>query len=108
MNMTQFPAPTRVRTMLGHASIVLTADTYTSVLPSLARAGVEATASLVRRAGYERGRNVCRSDATSTRQGRCRAAGRGPRVIRAGESLSRTHGGLTSGSQINKAHQRHP
>lgn len=44
-----------VQALLGHASIVLTADTYTSVLPSLAQACAEATASLVRRAGYDRG-----------------------------------------------------
>lgn len=36
-----------VQDMLGHASIVLTADTYTSVLPSLARQSAEATARLV-------------------------------------------------------------
>lgn len=36
-----------VQAMLGHASIVLTADTYTSVLPSLARQSAEATARLV-------------------------------------------------------------
>ena len=33
-----------VQTMLGHASIVLTADTYTSVLPDLAHHTAEATA----------------------------------------------------------------
>jgi integrase len=36
-----------VQAMLGHSSIVLTADTYTSVLPSLARQSAEATARLV-------------------------------------------------------------
>jgi hypothetical protein len=36
-----------VQDMLGHASIVLTADTYTSVLPNLARQAAEATAHLV-------------------------------------------------------------
>ncbi len=36
-----------VQDMLGHASIVLTADTYTSVLPSLAHQSAEATARLV-------------------------------------------------------------
>jgi integrase len=36
-----------VQNMLGHASIVLTADTYTSVLPTLARQAAEATAQLV-------------------------------------------------------------
>lgn len=36
-----------VRTMLGHSSIVLTADTYTSVLPTLAFQAAESTAGLV-------------------------------------------------------------
>ena len=36
-----------VQTMLGHSSIVLTADTYTSVLPDLAHHAAEATARLV-------------------------------------------------------------
>ncbi|MFE1166025.1 hypothetical protein [Nocardiopsis sp. NPDC058789] len=38
-----------VQAMLGHASIVLTADTYTSVLPQVAREAAECTASLVLR-----------------------------------------------------------
>lgn len=33
--------------MLGHSSIVLTADTYTSVLPDLAHHAAEATARLI-------------------------------------------------------------
>jgi integrase len=36
-----------VQAMLGHSSIVLTADTYTSVLPCLAHQAAEATAQLV-------------------------------------------------------------
>ena len=36
-----------VQTMLGHSSIVLTADTYTSVLPDLAHHAAEATARLI-------------------------------------------------------------
>ncbi|HVW39836.1 MAG TPA: site-specific integrase [Amycolatopsis sp.] len=36
-----------VQDMLGHASIVLTADTYSSILPSLAHQAAEATARLV-------------------------------------------------------------
>ncbi|OOC00631.1 site-specific integrase [Amycolatopsis azurea DSM 43854] len=36
-----------VQAMLGHSSIVLTADTYTSVLPCLAHSAAEATAELV-------------------------------------------------------------
>jgi hypothetical protein len=37
--------------MLGHCSIVLTADTYTSVLPDVARKAAEHVAALVLRAG---------------------------------------------------------
>jgi hypothetical protein len=44
-----------VQALLGHASIVPTADAYTSVLPSLAQTGAEATASLARRAVYLQG-----------------------------------------------------
>jgi integrase len=36
-----------VQTMLGHSSIVLTADTYPSVLPDLAHHATEATARLI-------------------------------------------------------------
>ena len=36
---------------LGHSSIVLTADTYTSVLPEVARAAAEKVASLIIQAG---------------------------------------------------------
>jgi hypothetical protein len=37
--------------MLGHSSIVLTADTYTSVLPEVARKAAEDVASLIIAAG---------------------------------------------------------
>jgi hypothetical protein len=40
-----------VQDMLGHSSIVLTADTYTSVLPDVAHAAAEKVASLVLEAG---------------------------------------------------------
>jgi integrase len=40
-----------VQDMLGHASIVLTADTYTSVLPDVARRAAEDTATLIIAAG---------------------------------------------------------
>jgi len=40
-----------VQDMLGHASIVLTADTYTSVLPETARQAATDTAALIRDAG---------------------------------------------------------
>jgi integrase len=41
-----------VQEMLGHSSIVLTADTYTSVLPKLAHTAAEKTATHVLRAGW--------------------------------------------------------
>jgi site-specific recombinase XerD len=40
-----------VQDMLGHASIVLTADTYTSVLPKTARHAATDTAALIRDTG---------------------------------------------------------
>jgi integrase len=40
-----------VQDMLGHSSIVLTADTYISVLPEVARAAAEKVAALILRAG---------------------------------------------------------
>src|SRR6266851_5783453 len=40
-----------VQEMLGHSSIVLTADTYTSVLPDVARTAAEKIASLIIKAG---------------------------------------------------------
>jgi len=40
-----------VQDMMGHASIVLTADTYTSVLPEVARTAAEQVASLILKAG---------------------------------------------------------
>jgi hypothetical protein len=40
-----------VQEMLGHSSIVLTADTYTSVLPEVARTATEKTAAHVLKAG---------------------------------------------------------
>ena len=39
-----------VQEMLGHSSIVLTADTYTSVLPHVAHAAAEKVAALIVRA----------------------------------------------------------
>ncbi|SPT51310.1 site-specific integrase [Actinomadura madurae] len=41
-----------VQEMLGHSSIVLTADTYTGVLPKLAHTAAEQTATHVLRAGW--------------------------------------------------------
>jgi hypothetical protein len=61
-----------VQDMLGHSSIVLTADTYTSVLPDLARKAAEDTASLIIEAG-------CLVPGTSRRR---RPAPRQPRQSR--------------------------
>ncbi len=40
-----------VQDMMSHASIVLTADTYTSVLPEVARTAAEQVATLILKAG---------------------------------------------------------
>jgi integrase len=49
-----------VQAMLGHSSIVLTADTYISVLPCLAHQAAEATAELVLRAARTTSRTLRR------------------------------------------------
>jgi len=71
-----------VQDMLGHASIVLTADTYTSVLPSLARQSAEATARLVLDAARTTGTRL------RTPRRRRRAATRQP--VTAGRRAVRT------------------
>ena len=43
-----------VQEMLGHSTITLTADTYTSVLPDIARAAAEATAAVIPRTTIRR------------------------------------------------------
>ncbi|MFI1563910.1 tyrosine recombinase XerC [Streptomyces sp. NPDC020490] len=43
-----------VQEMLGHSTITLTADTYTSVVPALSRAAAEAAVAIVPRAGRQR------------------------------------------------------
>ncbi|TCO45867.1 tyrosine-type recombinase/integrase [Actinocrispum wychmicini] len=58
-----------VQNMLGHDSIVLTADTYTSVLPCLDHKAAEATADLVLRAAQRTARKLRRRP----RQGRRRS-----------------------------------
>ncbi|WP_080044591.1 tyrosine-type recombinase/integrase [[Actinomadura] parvosata] len=50
--------PRVVQGMLGHASIVLTADTYTSVLPQLYHESAWATARLVLKAARKTARKV--------------------------------------------------
>jgi hypothetical protein len=94
--------------LLGHASIVLTADTYTSVLPCLAHQAAEATAELIRRAGRDRWQ---RSPGHTHPKKRRKAARqrRGIKRAQAREApIARSHGGHTSGSQIDNAHQQDP
>ncbi len=62
-----------VQALLGHSSIVLTADTYTSVLPCLAQQAADATAALVRRAGYQRGAKIHKVVVPRQRSGSPRA-----------------------------------
>jgi len=56
-----------VQAMLGHSSIVLTADTYTSVLPCLAHQAAEATANLVMKAARRTAKKVRRHSRKATR-----------------------------------------
>jgi hypothetical protein len=94
--------------LLGYASIVLTADTYTSILPCLAHQAAEATAELVRRAGRDRWQRP--PGHTRPKKGRMRARQRrGIKRARARETaIARSHGGHTSDSQITHAHQQDP
>jgi len=64
-----------VQDMLGHSSIVLTADTYTSVLPDVARAAAEKVAALIIKADCL---------VPGTRRRRRRQAGRSQRRSHAG------------------------
>jgi hypothetical protein len=56
--------------MLGHSSIVLTADTYTSVLPCLAHQAAEATATLVLRAARSKSARLRKTARISARRPR--------------------------------------
>jgi hypothetical protein len=71
-----------VQEMLGHSSIVLTADTYTSVLPDVAFAAAEKVASLIIKAGClvpgTRRADSARPDARSADDGAGRHRGGGP------------------------------
>jgi len=97
-----------VQAMLGHASIVLTADTYTSVLPCLAHQAAEATAELVRRAGRDRWQRPPGHTHPKKRHATARHH-RGIKRARARETaIVGSHGDHTSGSQINNAHQQDP
>jgi integrase len=97
-----------VQALLGHASIVLTADTYTSVLPCLAHQAAEATAELVRRADRKRWHRP----PGHTRPKKRRTTARKRRGIKRAHTretvIARSHSGHTSGSQITNAHQHDP
>jgi hypothetical protein len=96
-----------VQALLGHASIVLTADTYTSVLPCLAHQAAEATAELIRHAGRDRGHRIRGHTRPKRRTtARVRRGAKQERTRR--EAITRSHGGHTSGSQITNAHQQDP
>lgn len=86
--------------MLGHSSIVLTADTYTSVLPDAAHAAAEKVAALIIKAGCL---------VPGTRHQRRRQA---RRKLRAGTHARRGQPGQAKRSrahparQIGRPHQR--
>jgi len=93
-----------VQEMLGHSSIVLTADTYTSVLPAVAHTAAEKVAALIIQAGcLVPGTRRRRRRQASRRRRRGRAgAGRGlrqPPVAR----RSRAH----AARQIGRPRSRH-
>ncbi|MEU8798591.1 site-specific integrase [Spirillospora sp. NPDC048819] len=67
-----------VQEMLGHSSIVLTIDTYTSVLPEVAHTAAEQTATHVLRAGW-RVPGIKRRRRPSSPRGRAAAARAGDR-----------------------------
>ena len=87
-----------VQDMMGHSSIVLTADTYTSVLPDVAHRAAEAVAALLLQAGrLVPGTNRPR-----------RRAPTGPRLRRAAQAVrvrdsTRAH----PGRQIGRPPRRH-
>jgi hypothetical protein len=66
-----------VQTMLGHSSIVLTADTYTSVLPDLDQLVAEATARIVLTAASTTSRTIRNGHHSSQHK---RPAKRSPRL----------------------------
>ena len=83
-----------VQEMLGHSSIVLTADTYTSVLPDAAHAAAEKVAALIIKAGCL---------VPGTRRRRRRQARRTPR--RAGTHAGRGQPGHARRSRAHPARQ---
>ena len=91
-----------VQEMLGHSSIVLTADTYTSVLPAVAHTAAEKVATLIIQAGclVPGTRRRRRRQATRTRRrARAQAGGRRTRMIR----RSRAH----PARQLGRPRHRH-
>jgi integrase len=94
-----------VQEMLGHSSIVLTADTYTSVLPAVAHTAAEKVATLIVRAGclVPGTRRPRRRQATRTgRHTRAQAGGRRTRTMR----RSRAHPARQLGRPRHR-HRRH-
>ncbi|MFD0686046.1 tyrosine-type recombinase/integrase [Actinomadura fibrosa] len=90
-----------VQEMLGHSSIVLTADTYTSVLPQVARTAAEKTAALLlHAAGIVPGTNRRRG------KGPVRRRRRAPRGGRA--RLPRRHLGRAKGHRPSRPRARPP
>jgi integrase len=85
-----------VQDMLGHCSIVLTADTYTSVLPDVARTAAEKVAALILRAG-------CLVPGTRRRRRRHRARVKGRRHDR---PWLRRRSGAHPGRQIGRPARR--
>ena len=72
-----------VQDMLGHSSIVLTADTYTSVLPAVAHTAAEKVATLIIKAGcLVPGTRHRRRRQGTRNQRRARAGGRRTRMMR--------------------------
>ncbi|GIJ09166.1 tyrosine-type recombinase/integrase [Micromonospora andamanensis] len=76
-----------VQDMLGHSSISLTSDTYTSVLPELAREAAEAAVRLVPRQGSRRSAGLTsgsqRPSASTPSSGKDRKSGKKHQVKRA-------------------------
>ena len=89
-----------VQDMLGHSSIVLTANTYTSVLPAVAHAAAEKVATLIIRAGclVPGTRRRRRRQATRNRR-RAQAGGRQARAAQ----RSRAH----PARQLGRPRHRH-
>jgi hypothetical protein len=84
-----------VQEMLGHSSIVLTADTYTSVLPEVAHKAAEKTAAHVLKAGRlvpGTRRSRRRASTRKKRRGRKSRADRGTRTGRSSAHPSRQIG----------------